>query len=96
MKSEYLLNSKLAETLYSKVKSFPIVDYHNHLDVNAIKNNERFTDIYDLWIKVDPYKHRALRMLGVDEELITGSASNFEKFQIFCEKFPLLVGNRGR
>ena len=71
MKSEYLLNSKLAETLYSKVKSFPIVDYHNHLDVNAIKNNERFTDIYDLWIKVDPYKHRALRMLGVDESLIT-------------------------
>lgn len=93
MNKNYLLDSRLARQFYKEIKALPIVDYHNHLDINAIKENKRFTDIYELWIKVDPYKHRALRMLGVDENLITGSASSEEKFNIWCEKFPLLVGN---
>lgn len=91
--TEYLLNSKTAEKLYDYVKSLPIIDYHNHLSVSDICNDKRFTDIYELWLKPDPYKHRAMRMCGVDEEYITGSKSGREKFIKWCECVPRLVGN---
>ena len=58
-----------------------------------ISENKRFTDIYDLWIKPDPYKHRAMRMCGVKEKYITGDASAFEKFKAWCSVFPKLIGN---
>ncbi len=79
--------------MYKFSKQLPIIDYHNHLSVADIAENKRFTDIYDLWIRPDPYKHRAMRMCGVSEEYITGSASDIEKFKAWCEIFPKLIGN---
>ena len=93
MKPNFLLNSEKANLLYSYVRDLPIVDYHNHLSVQEIKENKRFLDVYEVWIKPDPYKHRAMRMCGVDEEYITGPASNQEKFVKWCETLPKLIGN---
>lgn len=89
-----LLTNKTAKQLYrSYIEKLPIVDYHNHLSIKDIKNNRRFRDIYELWIEPDPYKHRAMRMCGIPEEKIIGSAAPFEKFIAWCETFPRLLGN---
>ena len=93
MKETFLLNSEKANLLYSYVSKLPIVDYHNHLSVAEISENKRFFDVYEVWVKVDPYKHRAMRMCGVEEEYITGSAPNKEKFIKWCETLPKLIGN---
>ena len=93
MKKIFLLNSEKANRLYSYVRDLPIVDYHNHLSIQEIKENKRFLDIYEVWIKPDPYKHRAMRMCGVDEFYITGDAPNNKKFVKWCETLPKLIGN---
>lgn len=90
----FLLNSELAKRLYHDCAAdLPVINYHNHLDVKAIDENYRFENLYDLWIRPDPYKHRAMRMCGVPEEKITGEAPVEEKFQAWCTVFPKLVGN---
>ena len=83
----------MKQKLYEYANKLPIIDYHNHLSVTDIKENKRFTDIYELWIAPDPYKHRAMRMCGVEEIYITGNASNKEKFIKWCETIPELIGN---
>ena len=88
-----LLSTNTAHSLYETVKDLPIVDYHNHLSLADLRANTRFTDLYELWIKPDPYKHRAMRMCGVEEERITGSASDFEKFEAWCGVYPRLIGS---
>lgn len=93
MQKNFLLNSSVSKKLYKYVASLPIVDYHNHLSVSDIATNKRFLDVYDLWIKPDPYKHRAMRMCGVEEEYITGDMPPKEKFIKWCEVFPSLIGN---
>jgi glucuronate isomerase len=93
MNAYFLLRSKLAEQIYTEVSALPIIDYHNHLSIEDISNNKRFDDVYDLWIKPDPYKHRAMRMCGVDERYITGDASKEEKFLKWAEVLPRLQLN---
>lgn len=94
MRSEYLLNSDLARRLYSEVAAkLPIIDYHNHLCVEDIASDREFENITRLWISVDPYKHRAMRILGVPEKYITGDASDFEKFEKWYQCIPRLAGN---
>ncbi len=93
MNSDFLLGTKIAKQLYDEVSKLPIIDYHNHLSIEDISNNKRFYDVYDLWIKPDPYKHRAMRMCGVAEEYITGNASKEEKFFKWAEVLPKLQLN---
>ena len=93
MNSDFLLGNKIAKQLYEKVKTLPIIDYHNHLSIGDIANTKRFDDVYDLWIKPDPYKHRAMRMCGVEERYITGDASKEEKFLKWAEVLPRLELN---
>ncbi len=93
MRADFLLTSKTAVRLYDSVKSLPIIDYHNHLSLADLEQNKRFFELYDLWIKPDPYKHRAMRMCGVPEKYITGAAKNYEKFVKWCETLPRLLGN---
>lgn len=87
------LNSDMSKKIYEFVATLPIIDYHNHLSISDIETNKRFLDIYDLWIKPDPYKHRAMRMCGVYEEAITGNLPEKEKFIKWCTIFPKLIGN---
>lgn len=93
MKRDYLLNGETARILYNKyAKDLPIIDFHNHVSVADIKSDKRFKSITELWIASDPYKHRLMRISGVDERYITGDATDYERFEKFAEIFPLLVG----
>ena len=94
MDRNLFLTTPLAVQLYRKtVAALPMVDYHNHLSAADIANDRVYEDIADLWLASDPYKHRAMRICGVEERLISGNAPNREKFGAWCRIFPDLVGN---
>lgn len=94
MKKDFLLTSECARRLYYDCAAkLPIVDYHNHLSVADVASDRRFENITQLWISVDPYKHRAMRILGIPERYITGDASDFEKFEAWYGCLPRLAGN---
>ena len=81
------------ETLYSWVKDLPIVDWHNHLDMRALAEDKPLGSLYEVWVKSDPYKHRAMRICGEPERLITGNAPEEEKWAAWMRTLPKLVGN---
>lgn len=81
------------DKLYDIVRDIPIIDWHNHLDAASIDADRPFGSLYETWVKPDPYKHRAMRICGVDERFITGDASESEKWNAWRETQPKLVGN---
>ncbi len=94
MNADFLLTTSLAKRLYDEVaRDLPIIDYHNHLSVSDISKNIQPENIARLWVTSDPYKHRAMRILGVPEKYITGDASDFEKFEVWYTALPRLIGN---
>ena len=94
MNENFLLKTKRAERLYFDVAArLPIIDFHNHLSVADIRADRKYESIVDLWLAPDPYKHRLMRICGVEEHYITGDAAPFEKFRKYCEVFPYLAGN---
>ncbi|MBQ9098668.1 MAG: glucuronate isomerase [Clostridia bacterium] len=94
MNQNYLLKTKHAETLYFEyAKGLPIIDFHNHVSVSDIASDRKYSDLYELWIASDPYKHRLMRICGIDEHFITGGAPAYEKLEKYCEVFPYLAGN---
>ena len=94
MCDNYLLKTQNAKQLYFEVaKNLPIIDFHNHLSAVDIAANKNYENIYELWLKPDPYKHRLMRICGVPEYFITGDAEPYEKFEKFCSIFPFIVGN---
>ncbi len=94
VRETFLLRTSGAESLYNEVaKRLPIIDFHNHLSVGDIASDRKYDNIYELWLATDPYKHRLMRISGVDEYFITGDASAREKFEQFCRVFPYLAGN---
>ena len=92
MNKDFLLTGELAKTLYEAVKDLPVIDYHNHLSKADIISNRKFANITELWIAPDPYKHRLMRIKGVDEKYITGDTGDYEKFEKWCSVFPELLG----
>ena len=94
MYNKYLLSTSVAERLYYDIASaLPLIDYHNHLSVKDLAEDRIYKNISEAWLLNDPYKHRAMRICGVDENLITGPASDKEKFDAWCEIYPRLIGN---
>lgn len=90
----FLLDNKMAEILYHNyAKSQPIIDYHNHLPPNEIAQNKQFQNITEVWLYGDHYKWRAMRTLGVNEEYITGKASDKEKFLKWAATVPYTLRN---
>ena len=81
------------ETLYSWVKDLPIIDWHNHLDMRMLAEDKPLGSLYEVWVKSDPYKHRAMRICGEPERLITGDAPEDEKWAAWMRTLPKLVGN---
>ncbi len=91
---DFLLKTAVARRLYHEhAAGLPIVDYHNHLDPHALAEDRAFANITQLWIATDPYKHRAMRIAGVPERLITGDATDREKFDAWAATVPLTLGN---
>ena len=80
-------------TLYSWVKGLPIVDWHNHLDMKMLAEDKPLGSLYEVWVKSDPYKHRAMRICGEPERVITGDAAEEEKWAAWMRTLPKLVGN---
>lgn len=92
--ANFLLHNEVAESLYhNHVRDLPVIDFHNHLDPAHLSANKTFDDLSELWIKNDPYKHRAMRICGVPEEFISGAASNKAAFMAWVETIPYTVGN---
>ena len=91
---DFLLHSTAAKKLYHNHAShLPIIDYHNHLPVAEIAENKSFENLTAIWLRGDHYKWRAMRTLGVKEELITGKASDQEKFKAWAGSVPQLLRN---
>ncbi|MEO0731432.1 MAG: glucuronate isomerase, partial [Bacteroidota bacterium] len=90
----WLLPTPLARELYHDyAANQPIIDYHNHLIPEQMAANHRFANLHAAWLAGDHYKWRAMRQLGVDENLITGTADPREKFRAFAESTPYTLRN---
>jgi len=90
---KYLLSSKSARKIYNEIKTLPIVDPHNHANVNEINKNQNYPDIWQLFAATDHYIWEVMRKRGVPESHITGSATNKEKWFKLAEVFPEFAGN---
>jgi len=94
LNEDFLLHSDSARRLYHEyAASMPIYDYHCHLPVREIAENRQFKNLTRIWLEGDHYKWRAMRTHGVDERLITGEASAYEKFAAWAETVPYTVRN---
>ena len=91
---DYLLTTKWARRLYfDHAVDQPIFDYHCHLPPNEIAANRQFENLTRIWLWGDHYKWRAMRTNGIDENLITGDASDYDKFLCFARSMPQFVRN---
>jgi glucuronate isomerase len=90
----FLLQGKTAQRLYHEyAAALPIIDYHCHLPPDEIANNIRFKNLTHAWLYGDHYKWRAMRTNGVNEEYITGSKSDEEKFMKWAATVPYTLRN---
>jgi glucuronate isomerase len=94
LNQDFLLQSKTAETLYHQYAAgMPIIDYHCHLDPAQIADDINFANLTDIWLKGDHYKWRAMRANGVNEQYITGTKTDWEKFEQWSATVPYTLRN---
>jgi glucuronate isomerase len=94
MDENFLLKNETAIRLYHEyAKKMPIIDYHCHLSPKEIYENKSFKNITEIWLYGDHYKWRQMRSNGVEEEYITGSASDYDKFIAWAKTVPMTIGN---
>ncbi|WKN43852.1 glucuronate isomerase [Tunicatimonas pelagia] len=92
--TDFLLSNSTARALFHDVAhSLPIIDYHNHIDPVALAENRQYENLTQLWLSLDPYKHRLMRINGVPEDRITGEASDYDKFMAWAHTLPRTLGN---
>ena len=91
---DFLLSTQRAVKLYHNyAEKMPIVDYHCHLAPKDIAEDRKFENITQLWLEGDHYKWRLMRNCGVEEEYITGKASDKDKFLKWVHVLQQCVGN---
>ncbi len=88
----FVLRSDSARALYAEGSKLPVFDYHNHLSPQLLYENKNFANMADFWLQGDHYIWRAMRLGGVDEELITGNAPAEDKFLAWVGVLDTLVG----
>ncbi len=94
MDDNFLLTNETAAHLYNTyAKDMPIIDYHCHLNPQEIYENKQFETLTNVWLDRDHYKWRLMRANGIEEEKITGSASDYEKFLAWAKTVPMTIGN---
>ena len=94
MDKDFLLETETAKHLYHDyAEHCPILDYHCHINPREIAEDRKFDNITQVWLGGDHYKWRQMRSNGIDEEYITGSASDREKFQKWAETLEKAIGN---
>lgn len=90
----FLLQNKQAKELYHEYAATqPIIDYHCHLPPQQIADDINFRNLTQIWLEGDHYKWRAMRTCGIDEEYITGNASDKEKFLAWAVTVPKTIRN---
>ncbi len=94
----YLLSTRMSEKLYFEfAQAMPLFDYHCHIPPADIADNRRFENLTQIWLADghygDHYKWRAMRANGVPERLITGDASDYDKFLAFARTVPATLRN---
>jgi glucuronate isomerase len=91
---DFLLDTKMSSRLYhTYAESLPIIDYHCHLSPAEIAGNKQFKNLTQIWLYGDHYKWRAMRTCGIDERYVTGSASDWEKFEMWARTVPCTLRN---
>lgn len=91
---DFMLKNETAKKLYHEfAKDLPIIDYHCHLSPKMIAEDYKFKNAYDLFLGGDHYKWRQMRTMGIDEEYITGSTDDYDKWVCFAKTMPYLIGN---
>src|SRR5690625_906432 len=91
---DFLLQNEPAKELYhDHAADLPIIDYHCHLPPREIAEDLNFKNLTHIWLYGDHYKWRGMRACGVDERLITGDASDREKFMAWAETVPKTLRN---
>ncbi len=94
MNEDFLLRTDAAKKLYHDyAETMPIIDYHCHLKPEEIALDKKYRSITEVWLGGDHYKWRAMRGRGVSEKLITGDASDHDKFIAWARTLPYLIGN---
>ena len=94
LNEDFLLYTKTARVLYHEyAKEMPIFDFHCHLPVAQISDNIRFANLTRIWLLGDHYKWRAMRANGIEERLISGDASDFDKFEAWAKTVPKTLRN---
>ena len=94
MDENFLLETETAQKLFFEVaKDMPIYDYHCHLSPEEIYEDKQFKNITEVWLGGDHYKWRFMRWMGVPEEKITGSASDYDKFLAYAKAIQYAAGN---
>ncbi|WP_028330656.1 glucuronate isomerase [Brachyspira alvinipulli] len=94
MDKDFLLYNDTAKTLFHDyANKMPIFDYHCHLSPKEIAENKQFNNLIEIWLYGDHYKWRMMRANGIDENLITGNASDYDKFIAWVKTVPNLIGN---
>ena len=91
---DFLLSTESAKRLYYDYAApMPIIDYHCHLPVQEAAEDRCFENMTQIWLAGDHYKWRAMRAAGVSEDYITGTASDWEKFEKWASVLPQTVRN---
>lgn len=91
---DFLLQNNFAKVLYHDyAQGLPIIDYHCHLPQRDIAGNRQFENLSQIWLAGDHYKWRAMRTLGIDEQYITGNATDKDKFEKWAYTVPYTVRN---
>lgn len=94
MGKDFLLSGDNARKLFHEVaRDLPIIDYHSHLPPADIRQNRKFSNLYELWLEGDHYKWRAMRANGVGEKFCTGDADPYDKFLAYCRSMPKFLRN---
>ncbi|WP_172250784.1 glucuronate isomerase [Saccharibacillus deserti] len=94
LNDDFLLSTDIAKKLFHDYASpMPIIDYHCHLDPREIYKDRPFANLTQAWLYGDHYKWRLMRANGIDEQRITGSASDYDRFAAWAETVPRTVGN---
>lgn len=94
MDQNFMLQNKAAERLYHDYAAkMPIIDYHNHLIPQQMADDINFKNLTQVWLYGDHYKWRAMRAMGIDENKITGNASDYEKFEQWANVVPYTLRN---
>ena len=94
MNEDFILKNEYAKVLYHKyAEKLPIIDYHCHINPQEIFEDRKFENITQIWLGGDHYKWRLLRANGVEEEYVTGGASDHDKFIKFAETLERCIGN---